>query len=100
MHTTENTVDDGWHDLVGNLGVAIVLSTYFLLQAGRMRADSLLFTGLNALAAVCIAVSLSVNFNLSSFIIEVCWFCISVYGMARILMTRRRPEATDAEQAR
>ena len=68
----------GWHDLVGNLGVLCVLSTYFLLQAGRLRADDLRYGALNAF-----------DFNLSSFVIELCWFSISVYGMARILNSRR-----------
>ena len=79
----------GWHDLVGNLGVLCVLSTYFLLQAGRLRADDLRYGALNALGAVLIGVSLTVDFNLSSFVIELCWFSISVYGMARILNSPR-----------
>jgi len=83
-------VEYGWHDLVGNMGVAIVLATYFGLQSGRLRADTFLFTGSNALAAVFIAVSLTVDFNLSSFVIEVCWFSISLYGMARVFLAQRR----------
>ncbi len=79
----------GWHDLVGNLGVLCVLSTYFLLQAGRLRADDLRYGALNALGAVLIGISLTVDFNLSSFVIELCWFSISVYGMARVLNSRR-----------
>jgi len=79
----------GWHDLVGNLGVVCVLSTYFLLQAGRLAADDLRYGALNALGAVLIGISLTVDFNLSSFIIELCWFSISVFGMARVLAARR-----------
>lgn len=78
----------GWHDFVGNLGVACVLSTYFLLQAGRLQADSYRYGALNALGAVLITVSLMVDFNLSSFLIEICWFSISLYGMARVWRRR------------
>lgn len=82
--------DYGWHDLVGNLGVLCVLVTYFMLQAGRLGADSIAYGAFNALGAVLIGISLMVDFNLSSFLIEICWFSISLYGIARIVLERRR----------
>ncbi len=82
--------DYGWHDLVGNLGVICVLATYFMLQAGRLSADSLAYGAWNALGAILIGISLTVDFNLSSFVIEVFWFGISVFGMVRIARERRR----------
>lgn len=82
--------DYGWHDLVGNLGVICVLVTYFMLQAGRLSADSLHYGAANALGAILIGISLTVDFNLSSFVIEVFWFGISVFGMVRIARERRR----------
>jgi hypothetical protein len=71
------------HDFVGNVGVACVLLTYLLLQLGRLSGTSILYSGLNALGAVLILVSLIRSFNLSSFIIEICWLAISLLGIAR-----------------
>jgi hypothetical protein len=69
-----------WHDFIGNIGVVLVLGTYLLLQLGRMNAQTLAYSALNGLGAVFILVSLVVDFNMSSFIIEVAWLLISVMG--------------------
>lgn len=74
-----------WHDLVGNIGVVCILGTYLLLQLGRMNAAMLSFSLINGLGAMLILVSLSVDFNLSSFIIEIVWLAISVIGVWRSL---------------
>ncbi len=80
-----------WHDLVGNLGVLIILGTYFALQADKIDAKSLTYSALNALGAGSITVSLLFNFNLSAFVVEAAWVAVSVYGLARAV--RRRPSA-------
>ena len=72
-----------WHDLIGNLGVACVLGTYLLAQMGRMEIRHPGYSSLNALGAVLIIVSLLHDFNLSSFIIEIVWLSISLYGLLR-----------------
>ena len=43
-------MDYGWPDFVGNLGVLAVLSAYFLLQTGRLGAEALRYSALNAWA--------------------------------------------------
>jgi hypothetical protein len=73
----------GWHDLVGNLGVLLVLGTYLLLQTGRMDMRRPAYSAGNAMGAVLILVSLAYDFNLSSFIIEIVWLLISLYGLVR-----------------
>jgi multidrug transporter EmrE-like cation transporter len=82
-------VDYGIHDFIGNLGVACVLGSYFLLSAGKMRMDQLAYPIVNGIGALLIGYSLLFDFNLSSMIIEVAWFSISVFGLARILRARR-----------
>lgn len=72
-----------WHDFVGNLGVVLVLGTYFLIQAGRMDIRRPLYSISNAAGAVLIIVSLMYDFNLSSFVIEIAWLAISLYGLVR-----------------
>jgi hypothetical protein len=79
-----------WHDLVGNLGVVMILGTYFALQVGRLDAKSFLYSGLNAFGAGSITVSLFFDFNLSAFVVEAAWVAVSVYGLVQV---RRRRNA-------
>ncbi|MEM9385428.1 MAG: hypothetical protein AAGA68_10235 [Pseudomonadota bacterium] len=79
-----------WFDFVGNLGVMLVLLTYAMVQLGRLGATSVTYGSLNAVGAVLILVSLSNTFNLSSFVIEICWLTISLIGVTRTLWRRHR----------
>lgn len=72
-----------WHDLLGNLGVAMILWCYLLLQLRRLDVDALSYSLYNGIGAALIIVSLVIDFNLSSFIIEIAWLAISFYGVAR-----------------
>lgn len=82
------------HDLAGAIGVFLIIGAYFLLQARRMSGTGLAFPALNAIGAALILVSLSQQFNLSAFLVEVFWLLISLFGVARWLVEhRRRPSA-------
>ena len=72
-----------WHDLVGNVGVLLILATYFAIQVDRIDVTGYLYITLNGLGAGFILVSLLYDFNLSAFIIELAWLCISLFGLAR-----------------
>ena len=85
-----------WHDAVGFLGVVCLIGAYAGLQAGRLSADRPLYSALNALAALLITVSLIYSFNAASFVIEVFWFAISIYGLVRSL--RRKRDTKPAHQ--
>jgi hypothetical protein len=82
-----------WPDAVGFLGVALLLGAYAALQFRRLSADDPWYSGLNAAAAALITVSLLYSFNAASFVIEVFWFAISVYGLWRALRLRRERRA-------
>ncbi|MEM9263645.1 MAG: hypothetical protein AAGA22_08710 [Pseudomonadota bacterium] len=73
-------------DAIGIFGVILVLMSYFLLQAERLRSDGVRYLLMNAIGAVLILVSLLKTFNLASFVIEICWLAISVYGLVRVAM--------------
>jgi hypothetical protein len=77
-----------WPDFVGNVGVFLVLLSYFLLQLDRIDPKSFGYSALNAAGAILICVSLYFAFNLSSFIIEIFWLGISVFGMIRALQAK------------
>jgi hypothetical protein len=81
-------VDYEWHNLVGNLGVLLIVGTYFLVQIGRMSATEAPYVASNGLGALCILYSLSFDFNLSAFLIEIIWLLISIIGLFRIWRRR------------
>ena len=72
-----------WHDLVGNLGVFLIVGSYFCLQIGRISGQSTVYTLVNAAGAAFILVSLYFDFNLSAAVIEVFWLAISLMGAIR-----------------
>lgn len=74
-------------NLLGILGVILILIAYTLLQVGKMSAASVSYSLLNALGAALILISLYFYWNLASGVIEIAWLIISVYGL---LMAIRR----------
>jgi len=77
-------VDYLWHDLIGNVGVVIIVGTYLFVQLDRMGVQGWSYSLLNGLGAVFILISLYHNFNLSAFIIEIAWLAISCVGIFRL----------------
>ncbi len=72
-----------WYDFVGNVGVALMVFAYLLLQAEKVRSCDLSYSLMNAIGALLVVVSLLYRFNLSAFMVEVFWFLISIYGLVR-----------------
>ena len=73
----------GLIDIVGNVGVLILIVTYLLLQLHRLHSDDLAYSLLNAIGASLIILSLIVDFNLSALLMEVFWVLISLVGIYR-----------------
>jgi multidrug transporter EmrE-like cation transporter len=73
----------GFLDLIGNIGVVVLIIAYLMLQVNKLRTDGLAYSLLNAFGASLIILSLLVNFNLSAFIMEVFWVLISFVGIYR-----------------
>lgn len=78
-----------WYDILGTLGVAVIIITYVLLQAERLRSDNLYYSLLNAIGASLIIVSLCFNFNFPAFIVEFFWLLISLFGIGKFVAQRR-----------
>lgn len=68
-------------DIIGVSGVAIVLTTYFMLQLEKIDSKGFWFSFLNAFGSMLILYSLMYNWNLASFIIEFFWIGISLFGL-------------------
>ncbi len=79
----------GWHDLLGIIGVVLILVTYLLMQLEKLSARSFSYSATNGLGALLILVSLMYDFNLSAFIIEAIWLLISIYGVVRYFSCNR-----------
>jgi hypothetical protein len=77
-----------WYDIVGTLGVAIIILTYVLLQIERVRSGQLIYSLLNAVGAALILISLYFDFNLPSVVVEVFWLVISLFGIGKWLLRR------------
>ena len=77
-------------DIIGLVGVALVVGTYFLSQIGRMNVNQPLYPALNGIGALLILYSLSHTFNAASFVIELFWLAISLTGLIRALFLRSK----------
>ena len=79
----------GWFDLVGNIGVLLMVIAYLLLQLKKLSSSALSYLLLNAVGAILVMTSLMFRFNLSAFLMEAFWLLISLYGLAKPLLSRR-----------
>lgn len=72
-------------DILGHVGVALIVATYFLVQIGRMEATRILYPAVNGVGAALILVSLSFDPNWPSIVMEGFWLLISIIGIVRAL---------------
>lgn len=79
-----------WHDFLGNIGVAMMLVAYFLLQAQKLASNDLRYLLLNGVGAALVLISLYFAFNFSAFVIETAWIAISIYGLVRVLRDKNK----------
>jgi len=77
------------HQILGTAGAVLVVGAYFLLQVGKLDPRGLAYSLVNALGAGSIVISLTVQWNLSAFLVEAFWFAVSVLGVWRWLRRRR-----------
>lgn len=77
-----------FYDLIGSVGVGVIILTYILLQTDKIKSESLAYSVLNGLGAGLIAISLIFDFNLSAFIVESLWVLISLYGIAKYFLKK------------
>jgi hypothetical protein len=79
----------GVADIIGTLGVALIVVAYVLLQVERLRSDQLSYSLLNAVGAAMILVSLYYKFNFAAFLMELTWLLVSLFGVVKFLLLRR-----------
>ncbi len=77
-----------YSNMLGIIGVLLVLSAYFLLNINRLSAMSIRYLALNGLGSALILISLMFHWNLASVVIEAAWIIISLLGFYRILKNK------------
>jgi len=76
-------IEFGVPDVIGLLGVALLVVTYGMLQFDRIDPKGFWYSFNNTIVAVLVTVSLLYNFNLASMVIEIFWFFLSIYGLVK-----------------
>lgn len=81
-------IEMDFYQWLGFLGMTCIVLACFLLQIGKYDIHSIVYQLLNLLGAIALIISLLVHFNLGSFLIEVFWIAITIYGIAKNLTKR------------
>lgn len=75
-------------NIIGLIGVGLIVLAYFLLQAGYLTNDRLAYPLLNLIGAVMHLYSLFFAWNIASVVIEIFWIAISLYGVWKALTVK------------
>ena len=71
------------------VGVVLMLSAYAGAQLRRLDPVKLLSLLMNLVGSCLVMLSLTRAFNLSAFLMEAAWAVVALFGLARLLFTRR-----------
>jgi hypothetical protein len=71
-------------NIIGLLGVFLILLAYFLITKGAVTNKDVSFHVMNLIGAILLLISLMWSWNLPSVIIEICWISISLWGLYKI----------------
>ena len=74
-------------DIIGLTGSALFISAFAYANLAK-ELNKLLFNTVNLIGAVLLLISLSVNFNLAAFVMEVAWGIIALFGLVNALRRR------------
>lgn len=81
----------------GIFGALLYLTAYGFLQAGFIGGNSYTYALMNMFAAMLVAFSLALDFNLAALIIQISFIAISIFGITRLFVMGRR-ERFSAEE--
>ena len=82
-----------WTDIVGVVGVAMILAAYAAATLGKLDVKGAVSLFANFAGASLILLSLAVDFNLSALLMEGSWALVSLAGLVRLLVIRLRRAA-------
>lgn len=76
-------------NVIGFLGMACIVGAYVYITANP-RPNPFLQHGFNLLGAVLLALSLTINVNVPSLVLEGIWAAVAIWGLIKAVRTRRR----------
>jgi len=75
-------------DFIGNIGVVLLVGTFAAIQFGKMDPKGFWYSFNNLVVAILLGINLYFKPNLSSIIIEIFWFALSIVGLIRWYQSR------------
>ena len=75
-------------DLIGFAGSFFIVAAFAYSNVTKQM-NALLFNVANFVGAALLTVSLTVNFNLPTMVLEIVWMAIALFGITKALMARR-----------
>lgn len=79
-------------NLIGFVGMALIVSAYAYVTASKA-ANPFVLHGMNLAGAALLVLSLTVNRNLPSMVLESVWAVVAMFGLGKALLTSRRNRA-------
>lgn len=67
--------------VIGMIGMALVVFAYLAVERDWLNNKEVKFYVINLIGAILLLISLLINFNLGSFVIEIFWITISMMGI-------------------
>ena len=80
-------------DLIGFAGSFFIVAAFAYSNLTKQM-NALWFNVANFVGAALLTVSLTVNFNLPTMVLEIVWMAIALFGITKALMARRADKST------
>ena len=77
-------------DLIGFAGSFLIVAAYAYSNVAT-RMNLLAFNAVNFAGAALLSVSLTVNYNLPTMVLEIVWMAIALFGIAKALRSKPSP---------
>ncbi len=78
------------YDLFGAVGAVCILAAFAGVQMGRLSPHRPTALWLNLVGASLVMVSLIGYWNLATFLLEVAWIAVALYGLGKLVLKRDR----------
>ncbi len=82
-------------DIIGFVGMFCIVAAYAYSNLTK-EMNLLFFNGINLIGAILLIISLTVNFNLPSMVLEIIWMAIAIFGIVKALLERRKSSKVEA----
>jgi len=83
---------DSWLEFAGNLagilGTMLIVFAYYSIEKGSYSRENFEYYLINLIGSILLLISLLIDFNLGSVIVEFFWAFISLLGIVRIFKQR------------